>query len=105
MRHQLLLTAFFACAVISQALADDEQKRVQLAGQVVDNVVVSFMVAYQCRDALGVAYYNAIRTYAEEALQKIGASPEVATARLNKLEKSLESDKKLGRQEDLEGCV
>ncbi|NLR96615.1 hypothetical protein HGP17_07190 [Rhizobium sp. P38BS-XIX] len=102
---KLLLTAFFSCTIITQALADDQQKRVQLVGRVIDNVHVSFMIAYQCRDALGTTYYNAIRTYAEKALQKIGSSPEVATQRLNKLEKSFESDKKLGRKEGLEGCV
>lgn len=79
MKHQLLLTAFFACTISTQVLADDEHKRVQLAGKVVDSVNVSFMIAYQCRDALGTTYYNAIRTYAEKAFQQIGSSPDGGT--------------------------
>jgi hypothetical protein len=105
MRNRLLLTVFSACTIGTQALADDEQKRVQLAGKVIDNVNVSFMIAYQCRDALGTTYYNAIRTYAEKAFQQIGSSPEMAAQRVDRLEKFIENDKKLGRKEDLEGCV
>jgi hypothetical protein len=102
---RLLLAALCACTIGTQALADDEKKRVQLAGQVIDNVNASVMVAYQCRDALGTTYYNAIRSYAEKALKKIGSSPEKATQRLEMLEKFLKSDKSLGRKEDLDGCV
>ena len=105
MKHQLLLTAFFACTISTQVLADDEHKRVQLAGKVVDSVNVSFMIAYQCRDALGTTYHNAIRTYAEKAFQQIGSSPEMAAQRVDRLEKFIESEKKLGRKEDIEGCV
>ncbi|MFT4002848.1 MAG: hypothetical protein QM684_21655 [Rhizobium sp.] len=102
---KLLLTAFFACTIITQALANDEHKRLQLAGKVIDGVNVSFMIAYQCRDALGTTYYNAIRTYAEKALQQIGASPEKAAQQVDRLEKFIESEKKLGRKEDIETCV
>ncbi|WP_157385336.1 hypothetical protein [Rhizobium freirei] len=76
-------------------MADDEQKRVQLAGKVIDGVNVSFMIAYQCRDALGTTYYNAIRTYAEKVFQQIGLSPEMAAQRVDRLEKFIASEKKL----------
>jgi hypothetical protein len=102
---KLLLTAFFACTIITQALADDQQKRLQLTGKVIDGVNVSFVIAYQCRDVLGTTYYNAIRTYAEKAFQQIGLSPEMAAQRVNRLEKFVESEKKSGRKEDIEGCV
>ncbi len=105
MKLQLLLTAFFACTIFTQALADDEHKRLQLTGKVIDGVNVSFMIAYQCRDVLGTTYYNAIRTYAEKAFQQIGLSPEMAAQRVNRLEKFIESEKKPARKEDIEGCV
>ncbi|TIX88624.1 hypothetical protein [Rhizobium sp. P44RR-XXIV] len=105
MKPQLLLTAFFACTIITQALADDEHKRLQLTGKVIDGVNVSFMIAYQCRDVLGTTYYNAIRTYAEKAFQQIGLSPEMAAQRVNRLEKFIESENKPGRKEGIEGCV
>lgn len=105
MKLQLLMAAFFACAIATQVLADDEDKRLQLTGKVIDGVNVSFVIAYQCRDVLGTTYYNAIRTYAEKAFQQIGLSPEMAAQRVGRLEKFIESKKKPGRKEGIEGCV
>ncbi|MDE1991658.1 MAG: hypothetical protein KGI75_04110 [Rhizobiaceae bacterium] len=75
-----------------------------MASKVIYSADVSFMIAYQCRDALGMTYYNAIRTHAEKALQQIGSSSEMATQRLSKLENLYASDKELGQPEDIEGC-
>ena len=105
MKPQLLMAAFFVCTITTQVLADDEHKRLQLTGKVIDGVNVSFVIAYQCRDVLGTTYYNAIRTYAEKAFQQIGLSPEMAAQRVNRLEKFIETEKKPGRKEDIEGCV
>lgn len=105
MKTSRTILAIFTLAFTTETSVAADQKWIQLLQDVSDRASTAFLIAYTCRDALGVAYYNAVRAYGEQALRQSGASPEAIKNKFDTLESNFKFDENLLHEGDPIKCV
>ncbi len=105
MKAWRIILALSTLAFVTQTAAAADQKLVQLVDDIKEKASATFIMAYACKDALGVTYYDAVRAYGERAFQRTGASPQNTKFTFEILENRFKDDKELVQETDAMKCV